>query len=85
MGLEGHSLCFSLHILCSSLHFFVFLRFCPLSGFLKRGLANGVSPLFFSENETEENGKKRKNRNPTKAAKKEKMETEENGRKRMNE
>ena len=38
------------------------------SGFRKRGLANGVSPLF-SENETEENGKSRK-------------KTEENGRKR---
>ena len=29
------------------------------SGFRKRGLANGVSP-FFSENETEKNGRKRK-------------------------
>ena len=38
------------------------------SAFRKRGLANGVSP-FFSENETEKNGKKRK-------------KTEENGKKR---
>ena len=68
----------------------------PLRNFV--GVSQKGSPerclpvLFFSENETEENGKKRKktekngkNRNPKKTAKKEKKETEkteENGKKR---
>ena len=55
-----------------------------LSGFRKRGLANSVS-RFFSENETEKNGRKRKKRKKTerKLGKKLKKfkKTEENGKK----
>ena len=59
------------------------------SGFRKRGLANGVSP-FFSENETEKNGKKRnkteengkKRKENGKKTGKKRKKTEENGRKR---
>ena len=52
-----------------------------LSGFSQRGLANGVSPFFFSENKTEkkteENGKKTERKREKK-----RKETEKNGRKR---
>ena len=52
-----------------------------LSGFRKRGLANGVSP-FYSENEMEENGKKGKNRNWKKQPKRNKGGNGKNGRQR---
>ena len=56
----------------------LYFEFAQTSGFRKRGLANGVSP-FFSENETEKNGRKRKK---TEKNGKKRKETEKNGRKR---
>ena len=59
------------------------------SGFRKRGLANGVSPFFFPENETKKNGRKQKKRKETEKKmeengkkRKETEQTEENGKKR---
>ena len=54
-----------------------FHRLVPGSGFRKRGLANGVSQFFFSENETKK-GRKRKNGKKTEETERKRKKTEKN-------